>query len=126
MKKLLVLIGLALLAYTFQGNITEVWHSLSPAGKPSATVETIPPELRATLDLVKKGGPYPFSRDGVVFENREKLLPAMPRGYYREYTVPTPGANNRGARRLVTGGKPPEVFYYTADHYQSFTKLSTE
>ncbi|MDK9705957.1 MAG: hypothetical protein OEL83_02800 [Desulforhopalus sp.] len=126
MKKLLVLIGLALLAYTFQGNITEVWHSLSPDGKPSTTVETLPAELRTTLDLVKKGGPYPFSRDGVVFENRERLLPEMSRGYYREYTVPTPGANNRGARRLVSGGKPPEVFYYTADHYRSFTKLSTE
>ena len=75
--------------------------------------------------LVGKGGPFPFDRDGVVFGNREKLLPAKPRGYYHEYTVRTPGVKNRGARRLVCGGKKtaPDACYYTDDHYRSFRKI---
>ena len=66
------------------------------------------------------GGPFPYRKDGSVFQNREKLLPRMPRGYYREYTVATPGARDRGARRIVAGGEPAEVFYHTRDHYRSF------
>lgn len=78
----------------------------------------LPAEARDTLALIDKGGPYPYSRDGVVFGNFEKELPAHPRGYYHEYTVPTPGSRDRGARRIVTG-RNGEVFY-TDDHYQSF------
>ncbi len=83
----------------------------------------LPPEARETLRAIDAGGPFPYKRDGIVFQNRERRLPEQPRGYYREYTVPTPGAADRGARRIVTGGKPPVVFYYTADHYKSFRRV---
>ncbi len=84
----------------------------------------LPPEAIATLRLIEAGGPFPYRKDGSIFHNRERLLPDKPRGYYREYTVPTPGARNRGARRLVTGGDPPEVIYYTEDHYRSFRRVT--
>lgn len=80
----------------------------------------LPPEARQTLTLIASGGPFPHRQDGVVFGNREHLLPAEPRGYYHEYTVDTPGARDRGARRIITGGDPPSVYYYTDDHYRSF------
>lgn len=83
----------------------------------------LPPEAIETLALIQRGGPFPYRKDGTTFQNRERLLPAKPRGYYREYTVPTPGARDRGARRIVAGGNPPEVFYYTADHYGSFRQI---
>ncbi|MDX9700948.1 MAG: ribonuclease domain-containing protein [Rhodocyclaceae bacterium] len=83
----------------------------------------LPPEAIATLALIQQGGPYPYRKDGTTFQNRERLLPQKPRGYYREFTVPTPGARDRGARRFVTGGDPPEVFYYTEDHYRSFRRI---
>jgi guanyl-specific ribonuclease Sa len=106
-----------------------------PGGPPAPDVRTaperpsseypafLPSEAVATLDLIARGGPYPYERDGTVFQNREQRLPAQPRGYYREYTVPTPGSRDRGARRIVTGGDPPEVFYYTDDHYRSFREV---
>lgn len=81
----------------------------------------LPPEARETLALIEAGGPFPHARDGTVFRNREGLLPARPRGYYREYTVRTPGARGRGARRIVAG-KDGE-FYYTRDHYRSFRRI---
>ena len=83
----------------------------------------LPPEARETLRLIDAGGPFPYRRDGIVFQNRERRLPEQPRGYYREYTVPTPGSRDRGARRIVAGDKPPVVFYYTADHYTSFRRI---
>lgn len=86
----------------------------------------LPMPARQTLQLIRAGGPFPYQKDGTVFGNRERLLPARPRGHYREYTVPTPGANNRGARRIVCGGAPPttpEACYYTADHYASFRRI---
>lgn len=86
-----------------------------------ADTDGLPPEVDETLELVDQGGPFPYDRDGVTFENREGLLPDRQRGYYREYTVPTPGEDDRGARRLVVG-EAGEV-YYTADHYQSFTQI---
>lgn len=76
--------------------------------------------LYKTLERIRNQGPFPYERDGIVFENRERLLPIKPRGYYREYTVDTPGLSHRGPRRVVTGGNPPVVFYYTEDHYRSF------
>ena len=87
----------------------------------------LPKEAQQVYELVAKGGPFPFDRDGVVFGNREKLLPAKPRGYYHEYTVRTPGVTNRGGRRLVCGGKKtaPDACYYTDDHYRSFRKIRT-
>ena len=90
---------------------------------PTIAVAELPPQARETLRLIDAGGPFPYSRDGVVFRNRERLLPEQPRGYYREYTVPTPGSRNRGARRIVSGSHPPAVFYYTADHYQTFRRI---
>lgn len=97
----------------------------------SATANTIalaqlPAEAQATHQLIRAGGPFPYSKDGVVFGNRERSLPSHPRGYYREYTVPTPRARNRGARRIVCGGKvptQPEACYYTGDHYASFSRI---
>jgi ribonuclease T1 len=85
----------------------------------------LPKEARETLANVRRGPPFPYERDGVAFGNREKLLPAKPRGYYREYTVRTPGASTRGARRIVCGGAPtaPDACWYTGDHYQSFARI---
>ncbi len=83
----------------------------------------LPPEAVETLRLIERGGPFPHRQDGTVFQNRERLLPDRPRGYYREYTVRTPGAPDRGARRIVTGGDPPEAYYYTSDHYRSFRRF---
>jgi len=81
----------------------------------------LPAEARVTLQAIKRGGPFVYERDGVVFRNYERILPQQPRGYYREYTVKTPGARNRGARRIVCG-KPVEC-YYSADHYQTFKRI---
>jgi ribonuclease T1 len=81
----------------------------------------LPPEARHTLALIRKGGPFPYDRDGIVFGNREKLLPQRERGWYLEYTVPTPGARNRGARRIVAARSGE--FYYTDDHYASFRRI---
>jgi ribonuclease T1 len=86
----------------------------------------LPPEAVKTHRLILSGGPFPYSKDGSVFGNRERQLPAQARGFYREYTVKTPGASNRGARRIVCGGKTPtapEACYYTADHYASFRRI---
>ena len=89
----------------------------------SVPVAQLPEEARATLKLIDAGGPFPHRRDGIVFQNRERRLPEQARGYYREYTVPTPGSKDRGAQRIVTGDRPPLVFYYTADHYKSFRRI---
>ncbi len=83
----------------------------------------LPAEGQQTYRLIHQGGPFPHEKDGSVFGNRERLLPRQVRGYYREYTVRTPGARDRGARRIVCGGQVPEMpkaCYYTADHYASF------
>ncbi len=93
---------------------------------PAAAIQDVPladlpPEARQTLQLVKQGGPFPHRRDGVVFGNFERLLPIKPRGYYREYTVPTPGLRHRGARRIVSGDHAE--YYYTNDHYQTFRRI---
>jgi len=81
----------------------------------------LPKEALETLALIRKGGPFPHQRDGVVFGNREKLLPARERGWYREYTVRTPGETTRGARRIVAGRDG--TLYYTDDHYRSFRRI---
>jgi ribonuclease T1 len=89
-------------------------------------LSSLSPEARRTDQLIHSGGPFPFSRDGVVFGNYEKRLPRAPRGWYHEYTVPTPGARNRGARRIICGGdKPtePDACFYTEDHYNSFHRI---
>ena len=85
----------------------------------------LPKEAQHLLVTIRTGGPFRYERDGVVFGNRERLLPSKPRGYYHEYTVPTPGAHNRGARRIVCGGPKaePVACWYTADHYDSFARI---
>jgi guanyl-specific ribonuclease Sa len=100
---------------------------LAPANPGAAAQRThdalpgfLPAEARQTIALIQRGGPYPHRQDGGVFSNREQRLPDRPRGYYREYTVDTPGAGNRGARRIVTGGTPPTGWFYTDDHYETF------
>ncbi|MEU6893009.1 ribonuclease domain-containing protein [Streptomyces sp. NPDC046557] len=82
----------------------------------------LPSQAHDTLDLIDQGGPFPYSQDGVVFQNREGLLPAHATGYYHEYTVITPGSPTRGARRIITGQQTAED-YYTADHYASFRRV---
>ncbi|MER7572295.1 ribonuclease domain-containing protein [Streptomyces sp. NPDC057806] len=79
----------------------------------------LPSQAHDTLDLIEQGGPFPYTQDGTVFQNREGILPGQSTGYYHEYTVITPGASTRGARRIVTGEEHQED-YYTADHYASF------
>lgn len=94
---------------------------------PTVKLDTLPPQARDTHRLILAGGPFPYDKDGTVFGNRERLLPGKPRGFYREYTVKTPGSRDRGARRIVCGGEPPvqpEVCYYTADHYASFARIA--
>lgn len=88
---------------------------------PEVRLEQLPPEAAQTLALIQRGGPFPYRRDGTVFGNRERLLPLAERGYYREYTVPTPGAQDRGARRIVAGRRAE--YYYTDDHYASFRRI---
>lgn len=86
----------------------------------------LPAEAIATLRLIERGGPYPHRQDDGVFGNRERRLPPRPRGYYREYTVETPGARDRGARRIIAGGRPPTEFFYTDDHYRSFRRFTLD
>lgn len=94
-----------------------------PATPRAAAPDFLPPEARATLALIARGGPFPHAQDGVVFGNYEGRLPQEPRGFYHEYTVETPGAGNRGARRIIGGGNPPTIYYYTEDHYRSFRQF---
>jgi len=113
------------------------WSNRGPAGEVTSDAPAVaatasgypsflPPEAAATLQAIERGGPYAYDRDGTVFQNRERLLPEQPRGYYREYTVTTPGSPDRGARRIVTGGDPPQVYYYTDDHYRSFRRVEID
>jgi ribonuclease T1 len=95
----------------------------------TVSLAELPIEARKTEQLIRSGGPFPYAKDGSVFGNRERLLPREKRGYYREYTVRTPGARDRGARRIVCGGEQPAVpaaCYYTADHYASFRRIVGE
>ena len=105
---------------------TEMVHSRSipeNLDRPAIALTALPSEGQQTYRLIHQGGPFPYEKDGSVFGNRERQLPRQGRGYYREYTVRTPGASDRGARRIVCGGevpRQPEACYYTADHYASF------
>ncbi|SEA80321.1 ribonuclease domain-containing protein [Alkalimonas amylolytica] len=130
MKKLLVvLLVLAGLYHFYQGDSGQL--SVAPGAEVTQSGSSAQPrmpaqqlELQKTLQRIQSNGPFPYDRDGITFHNRERLLPIQPRGYYREYTVDTPGLSHRGPRRVVTGGNPPVVFYYTEDHYQSFRRIS--
>ena len=93
----------------------------------TVALAALPAEARTTHRLIHAGGPFPYRKDGTVFGNRERLLPQAQRGFYREYTVRTPGSQDRGARRIVCGGQSPtapEACFYTADHYASFKLIA--
>ncbi|MGZ5042364.1 MAG: ribonuclease domain-containing protein [Usitatibacter sp.] len=92
-----------------------------PAVVGEVRLAELPPEAREAIVLIRKGGPYPYARDGAVFANREGALPRQKRAYYREYTVKTPGERTRGARRIVAGAAGE--FYYTDDHYNHFRRI---
>ncbi len=97
------------------------------AEPPAIERSVMPPEARVLRERVDAGGPFRYEKDGAVFGNRERALPPRPRGFYREYTVTTPGARDRGARRIICGGHQPTqpvVCYYTADHYNSFRRIT--
>ncbi len=92
----------------------------------TVSLASLPAPVQQTERLIRSGGPFPYSKDGSVFGNRERRLPSQARGHYREYTVRTPGAHDRGARRIVCGGREPqrpEACFYTDDHYASFRRL---
>ncbi|RJG06765.1 ribonuclease [Noviherbaspirillum cavernae] len=96
-----------------------------PVSPDEIAVTQLPREARQTLLLIRQGGPFPYAKDGAVFGNYEGILPRRKRGYYHEYTVPTPGKRNRGARRIVAGGDPVTSgeYYYTDDHYSTFKRI---
>ena len=126
MRRLLLAFGLVVAAAHFAATA----DARQRPATGSITSAELPAEARQTLALVRHGGPFPYQRDGVVFGNYEKRLPLQPRGYYHEYTVPTPGAHNRGARRIIAGeGQVGDVrrsgeYYYSDDHSRSFRRIS--
>ena len=114
-------IGLAF-ALAIAGLCAPAWAQKAPLPAiGEVTVAHLPAEARATILLIRKGGPYPYAKDGAVFGNREGILPKTKRGYYREYTVKTPGERTRGARRIIAG-HGGELFY-TDDHYNHFSRI---
>ena len=120
-----IALGLALTSGLVAGGAVEA-RTTQPTPGPVA-LATLPQQAQTTHQLILSGGPFPYSKDGTVFGNRERLLPAKARGHYREYTVKTPGSRDRGARRIICGGKPPtqpEACFYTDDHYASFKQIA--
>ncbi len=120
----LVLTGF-LLAAAWVPNLVQARGPVASQAATTVSLAELPRQGVETYRLIHQGGPFPYEKDGTVFGNRERLLPAHKRGYYREYTVPTPGSRDRGARRIVCGGAPkaPDACYYTADHYASFRRI---
>ncbi|MDD4881410.1 MAG: ribonuclease domain-containing protein [Gallionellaceae bacterium] len=114
----LLLLALGLLAWSgAQG----FWSQPKGYDLQVAHIAGLPPEARQTLDRIKRGGPFPYPRDGIEFQNRENRLPVRSRNYYHEYTVATPGERTRGARRIISG--LPGEYYYTPDHYRTFWRI---
>jgi ribonuclease T1 len=117
----------AVLALSLAAVVSFGAQAKGPAGLGAdVSLSSLPPQARKTDQLIHSGGPFPYARDGVVFGNYEKRLERKPRGYYHEYTVPTPGARNRGARRIICGGATPtepDACFYTEDHYNSFHRI---
>ncbi len=109
-------------------SIATLVHANGPATTDSSktvTLAELPEQGIHMYRLIHSGGPFAYEKDGVVFGNRERLLPEHKRGYYREYTVKTPGSQNRGVKRIVCGGRPatPDACYYSSDHYASFRRI---
>jgi ribonuclease T1 len=119
-------LAITISAVTFSGGAALGRSSEPQPGTPTVALSQLPVEARRTEELIRQGGPFAYAKDGSVFGNRERLLPTNARGYYREYTVKTPGARDRGARRIVCGGSQPtkpDACYYTSDHYASFARI---
>ena len=115
-----------LLTIPFVGSGVQAKQWGSQTEEISVSLNSLPKQGQETYQLIRLGGPFSFEKDGVVFGNRERLLPAHKRGYYREYTVKTPQSRDRGARRIVCGGfipSAPDACYYTDDHYASFRRI---
>ena len=130
LKPLIVLAFIALAVVMWQRHANTSPPAVAPTTAAQSQLsdahpaqDDLPPEAHAMLARIARGGPFEHHQDGVVFGNYEHLLPQQPRGYYHEYTVDTPGARTRGARRIITGGTPPVVWYYTDDHYRSFHRI---
>jgi ribonuclease T1 len=104
----------------YLGGQTAFARSRSAMSMPVVSIQTLPIEAQNTIGLINQGGPFPYRQDGTIFSNRERRLPSAARGTYLEYTVPTPGSRDRGARRIITGQK---IKYYTPDHYRSFQRI---
>lgn len=123
-------IGLAIgaaLVFTFASGSSVAKPPVAQASIHTVTLAELPAQGREVYALIHKGGPFKYDKDGVVFGNRERILPQKTRGYYHEYTVKTPSSKDRGPKRIVCGGNPPsqpEVCYYTDDHYNSFRKIT--
>lgn len=105
-----------------------VWakESAPRSSQEPVPLQALNSQAQSTYQLIRQGGPFPYEKDATVFGNRERLLPSQKRGYYREYTVPTPGLKHRGVQRIVCGGQvltTPDACYYTADHYDSFRRI---
>jgi ribonuclease T1 len=112
------------LAFLFCLSMPAIAQKAPPApaiAQVEVPLASLPPEAIATVKLIHKGGPFPYARDGIIFSNREELLPKQKRGYYREYTVKTPGDRTRGARRIVAGAAGE--LYYSDDHYQHLRRI---
>ena len=134
MQRFAAILRLALflaLAGSFLGTLTGAQaRNATPGEILAVRLSELPPEARETLRLIQNGGPFPYPhKDGSTFGNFEKRLPSQARGYYREYTVPTPGLSNRGPRRIVAGSgaagdvRSSDEYYYTNDHYRSFYRI---
>jgi ribonuclease T1 len=122
---LVITLAASLFGCSASGTATKDKPTKDPvSGLAYVAVADLPQEARQTVALIDKGGPYPYSKDGVVFGNLEKILPKQDRGYYHEFTVKTPGEKDRGARRIVTG--KGDERYYTDDHYKSFRRIQAD
>ena len=118
---------LLVLSTSFLGLTPSLVQAKGSVDTGTIAVSQLPPQGQSMMTLIFRGGPFRYDKDGTVFGNRERILPAQHRGYYREYTVKTPSERTRGARRIICGGlKPaaPETCYYTDDHYASFRKIT--
>lgn len=119
---LVVIVAVAGFTFLFGAKSSPQPKPVDTSGARGTVAESaLPPQAQQTIDRINAGGPFPFSRDGVVFNNREGLLPIQPSGYYHEFTVPTPGSSDRGARRIVNGSGG--FFFYSADHYRTFRQI---
>jgi ribonuclease T1 len=124
MPRLRLIVWLALLVALAGAGAHAGEHAVA-VQRAEVALSELPREALDSLAMIKQGGPFPYARDGTVFFNRERILPRRPRGYYTEYTVKTPGARDRGARRIVVGGEPARSgeYWYTDDHYRSFRRI---